>query len=245
MFSVDVRRSLKSHALTFAETARVIGRQWQNLPAKVKEFYEHEASIRKKKYYAKMAEYRISPEYNAYQNYLREFKRKYTALGKEDIHYQSETQTSICTQSSSAEYCSQSSDSITTSDNSTSLDSFATGRYQGKQSYPPKPVSRLTRCSTGDSPHGTDLSSPPSASSWSAALHQKEVPSFPINKSTEIPKALQPAQGFQPAFSPLNQIAHFSPLMQPPVEPRPPSSFTALLRAGELARNAHEAMDDI
>jgi poly-D-alanine transfer protein DltD len=82
----DVRSSLKSHGLTFTEIAKIVGERWQNSPAEARENYQRLANIEKEKYYAKMAEYKKSPEYDAYQKYLEEFKTKHAASSKGSLN---------------------------------------------------------------------------------------------------------------------------------------------------------------
>jgi hypothetical protein len=68
--------------LTFAEIAKVVGGRWQVLPAEAQETYRRQANDAKEKYHSKMIEYKKSPEYDAYQKYLEEFKTKHTPSRK-------------------------------------------------------------------------------------------------------------------------------------------------------------------
>jgi hypothetical protein len=43
-------------------------------PAEAQELYQRQANAAKEKYYRELAEYKKSPEYDAYQKYLEEFK---------------------------------------------------------------------------------------------------------------------------------------------------------------------------
>jgi hypothetical protein len=69
-----VRRSLKGQELSFTEVAKIVGEKWQVLPIEAREPYQRQANAGKEKYYAELAEYKKSPEYDAYQKYLEEFK---------------------------------------------------------------------------------------------------------------------------------------------------------------------------
>ena len=59
-----------------------MGERWQILPADSREACERQANSAKEKYYAELAEYKKTPEYEAYQKYLEEFKAKHAAPPK-------------------------------------------------------------------------------------------------------------------------------------------------------------------
>jgi hypothetical protein len=60
-----------------------VGERWQVLAPEIREKCEHQANVAKEKYYAELAEYKKTPEYEAYQRYLEEFKAKHgTASNK-------------------------------------------------------------------------------------------------------------------------------------------------------------------
>lgn len=245
--------------MTFAETAKFVGGQWQVLPAEAREAYQHQANVRKEKYHAKIAEYKKSPEYDAYQKYLKEFKTKHTASRKgslnscllvfrnprvtdaEDKLFRSETQTSTSTRSSTHEYGDQSSNCIVSS---AELNSFAIGHDRAEPSYRSESTSPATHSLTVlNSPRIADPSSPVSASPWSATLHQ-EGPFFPFGNAPEFSQvSVRPVQSLGLDSSALQRLAQIPSPTQQPTEFRPPSSLAALVRAAELARIAHEALD--
>ena len=54
-----------------------MGERWQILPADVREACEQQANTAKERYYSELAEYKKTPEYALYQEYLAEFKAKH------------------------------------------------------------------------------------------------------------------------------------------------------------------------
>jgi hypothetical protein len=52
------------------------------LPAESREICERQANAAKEKYYAELAEYKKTPQYETYQKYLEEFKVKHAAPTK-------------------------------------------------------------------------------------------------------------------------------------------------------------------
>ncbi|KAJ8112943.1 hypothetical protein OPT61_g4813 [Boeremia exigua] len=75
----DMRLVAANTKLSFSETARLVGRQWQALPAVVRESYQIRAEISKRHYHAQLAKYVQSSEHCAYQTYLASFREKYPA----------------------------------------------------------------------------------------------------------------------------------------------------------------------
>lgn len=71
-----MRDDLKSHNLTFTEIAKLVGENWQSLPSAEKEGYESQANAAKENYHRKLAEYKKTPEYRKYAQYLQDFKEK-------------------------------------------------------------------------------------------------------------------------------------------------------------------------
>lgn len=71
-----MREDLKSQNLTFTEIAKLVGENWQNLAAPEKEAYESQANAAKEKYHRDLLEYKKTPEYRKYAQYLQEFKEK-------------------------------------------------------------------------------------------------------------------------------------------------------------------------
>ena len=73
---------MKGQDLTFTEIAKVVGEKWQVLPAGEREACERQANNAKEKYYAQLAEYKKTPQFEAYQKYLEDFKAKHAAPTK-------------------------------------------------------------------------------------------------------------------------------------------------------------------
>lgn len=71
-----MREDLKGHNLTFTEIAKLVGENWQGLPAGEKEAYESQANVAKEKYHRDLVEYKKTPEFKKYALYLQEFKEK-------------------------------------------------------------------------------------------------------------------------------------------------------------------------
>jgi len=72
-----MREDLKGRNLSFTEMAKLVGENWQNLTPEEKEPYETQAQRCKDKYLAELAEYKKTPEYRKYQEYLKEFREKH------------------------------------------------------------------------------------------------------------------------------------------------------------------------
>jgi hypothetical protein len=60
----------------------VVIERWHVLPAGAREAYERQANATKEKYYAELAEYKKTPQYEAYQRYLEDFKAKHAPPSK-------------------------------------------------------------------------------------------------------------------------------------------------------------------
>ncbi|KAJ3493033.1 hypothetical protein NLG97_g4989 [Lecanicillium saksenae] len=73
---IEMREDLKSHNLSFTEIAKLVGENWQNLDQTERESYENQANAAKDKYRRSLAEYKKTPEYRRYAQYLQEFKEK-------------------------------------------------------------------------------------------------------------------------------------------------------------------------
>ncbi|KAM0223656.1 hypothetical protein ACHAPA_012111 [Fusarium lateritium] len=76
LFSNKMREDLRSQNLTFTEIAKLVGENWQNLNASEKEAYESQANADKEKYHRDLMEYKKTPDYRQYVQYLHEFKEK-------------------------------------------------------------------------------------------------------------------------------------------------------------------------
>ncbi|KAK7568546.1 hypothetical protein IWX47DRAFT_887343 [Phyllosticta citricarpa] len=77
IFSNQMRETLKGQELTFTEIAKLVGERWQTLSPNSREACERQAATAKEKYYAELAEYKKTPEYTKYQEYLVEFRAKH------------------------------------------------------------------------------------------------------------------------------------------------------------------------
>jgi hypothetical protein len=60
----------------------VVGERWQVVSAEEREECESQANSAKEKYYSALAEYKKTPQYEAYQKYLEEFRAKHAAPTK-------------------------------------------------------------------------------------------------------------------------------------------------------------------
>lgn len=72
-----MREDLKGQNLTFTEIAKLVGEHWQGLPQAEKEPYERQAQAAKEKYNQDLTEYKKTPEYKRYTQYLQDFKAKH------------------------------------------------------------------------------------------------------------------------------------------------------------------------
>ncbi|OJD32736.1 high-mobility group 20a [Diplodia corticola] len=77
IFSNQTRESLKGQELSFTEIAKLVGERWQTLSPGAREACERQAAAAKEKYYAELSEYKKTPEYAQYQEYLAEFRAKH------------------------------------------------------------------------------------------------------------------------------------------------------------------------
>lgn len=72
----EMREDLKGQNLTFTEIAKLVGENWQSLDPAEKEAYESQANRAKEQYHRSLAEYKKTPEYRKYSQYLQDFKEK-------------------------------------------------------------------------------------------------------------------------------------------------------------------------
>ncbi|PHH91818.1 hypothetical protein CDD83_10167 [Cordyceps sp. RAO-2017] len=82
LFSNKMREDLKSHNLTFTEIAKLVGENWQSLPPAEREPYESQANAAKEKYHCSLNEYKKTPEFRKYTQYLQDFKEKQARQNK-------------------------------------------------------------------------------------------------------------------------------------------------------------------
>ncbi|KAI5923366.1 hypothetical protein F4810DRAFT_710793 [Camillea tinctor] len=76
LFSNKMREDLKGQNLTFTEIAKLVGENWQNLTRAEKEPFERQAQEAKEKYNRDLAEYKKTPEFRKYNEYLHEFRKR-------------------------------------------------------------------------------------------------------------------------------------------------------------------------
>ncbi|KAH8602609.1 high mobility group box domain-containing protein [Bisporella sp. PMI_857] len=76
IFSNKMREDIKGQSLSFTEIAKLVGENWQALPAREKESYEQQASAAKERYNNEMTEYKKTAHYKEYQLYLADFKAR-------------------------------------------------------------------------------------------------------------------------------------------------------------------------
>jgi hypothetical protein len=77
-----VRESLKGKEMSFTEIAKVVGERWQVLESEAREVFERQANTAKERYYTMLADYKKTPQFEAYQAYLEEFRAKHAAPKK-------------------------------------------------------------------------------------------------------------------------------------------------------------------
>jgi len=104
IFSNQMREVLKGQDLSFTEIAKIVGERWQVLSPGSREACERQAASAKEKYYAELAEYKKTPQYSAYQEYLADFKAKHATPRTEMKRAKLETETSTSTRSSSHDH---------------------------------------------------------------------------------------------------------------------------------------------
>ncbi|KID91203.1 high-mobility group 20A [Metarhizium guizhouense ARSEF 977] len=76
LFSNRMRENLKDHNLTFTEIAKLVGENWQSLQPAEKDVFESQANAAKEKYNRELTEYKKTPEYRKYSQYLHDFKER-------------------------------------------------------------------------------------------------------------------------------------------------------------------------
>ncbi|KAJ4987173.1 HMG box protein [Stagonosporopsis vannaccii] len=184
IFSNQVRELLKGQDLSFTEIAKVVGERWQVLPAEEREACERQANSAKEKYYAGLAEYKKTAQYEAYQKYLEEFRAKHNAPTKvtdpEGKRSKLETETSTSTRASSHD---QTERAVNRRLSAAVTDPLGAQHVRGSTPpagptrlpagplYPSKPTSPASHPLSGfNSPRSGELYSPISASPHSNAV---------------------------------------------------------------------------
>ena len=64
--------------MSFTNMAKIAGERWQNPEPEERAFCERQAQELKEEYYAKLAEYKETPAYARYQEYLADFKARHS-----------------------------------------------------------------------------------------------------------------------------------------------------------------------
>lgn len=229
---------MKGQDLSFTEIAKVVGERWQVLPAEERETCERQANSAKERYYAELADYKKTPQFEAYQQYLVDFRAKHAVpnkgqssrynplastelTGLEGKRSKLETETSTSTRSSSHDQHERASnrrlssvqpDSATAAQNgSEPSPPIGPARLPTGPSYMSKPLSPASHpLSTLNSPRAGENYSPISASPRSALFD---------TSSTNNPRDPRvPAESTYP-YPP----AYAHPPPQQPVSTTPPS----------------------
>ncbi|RAR15905.1 high mobility group hmg1 hmg2 [Stemphylium lycopersici] len=191
IFSNQVRESLKGQDLSFTEIAKVVGEKWQVLPVEEREGCERQANGAKEKYYAELAEYKKTPQYEAYQKYLEDFKAKHSVPTK-GKRSKLDTDTSTLTRAGSNEQNEQTANrrlsscqpenNANTQQKPDSNQPLGPSRLPLGPTYPTKPTSPTNRSLSGfNSPRSGERFSPISASPRSAAQPREGVFESSIN----------------------------------------------------------------
>ncbi|KAF2804318.1 uncharacterized protein BDZ99DRAFT_154940 [Mytilinidion resinicola] len=203
IFSNQMREMLKGQELSFTEIAKVVGERWQVLSPDAREACESQANGAKEKYYTELAEYKKTPQYDAYQKYLEEFKAKHAAPVKEGKRSKLETETSISTTRSSSNDVPERAPNRRLS--SGLLDGYPLGHQRSGSSpptgpqrppmpqYPTKSASPATYSLSGyNSPRLADHYSSVSASPRSANLQKETSFDYYPGGSSFVPESTQP-----------------------------------------------------
>lgn len=64
--------------MSFADIAKIVGERWQVLSPASREACDKQAAAAKERYYQELAEYKKTPQYTQYQEYLADFKAKHS-----------------------------------------------------------------------------------------------------------------------------------------------------------------------
>jgi hypothetical protein len=90
IFSNQVRESLKGQDVSFIEIAKIVGESWQKCPAAERDVCEEQARRLKEDYDANLAEYKKTPQFEAYQRYLEDFRAQARPSNIEQLHTEGE-----------------------------------------------------------------------------------------------------------------------------------------------------------
>lgn len=225
IFSNQVRELLKGQELSFTEIAKVVGERWQVLPAEEREACERQANTAKERYYAELAEYKKTPQYEAYQKYLEDFKAKH-AVPTKGKRSRLETETSTSTRSSSHDQNERPtskktgstqldlSGSVASLARSESSPSTGPGRLPAGPTYSSKPTSPISQTpSTLNSMRTADHYSPISASPRSAMFDSAvNSSSRDLRTLPDAPMPLQPSYAYPPLQTSATAPSSFVPV---------------------------------
>lgn len=232
IFSNQVRESLKGQDLSFTEIAKVVGEKWQVLPAEEREGCERQANGAKEKYYAELAEYKKTPQYEAYQKYLEDFKAKHSVPTK-GKRSKLDTETSTSTLADSNEQNDQAANrrsSFTQPDSNTLAQQKSDpnqppgpSRLPAGPTYTSKPTSPTNRSLSGfNSPRSGEQFSPISASPRSAVIGRDGIFEPAVISSVRDTRTPFDSNSYQQ--SAFNQDNNHQSSSTPP--PPPPPSYT-------------------
>lgn len=232
IFSNQVRETLRGQDLSFTEIAKVVGERWQILPAEAREACERQANAAKEKYYAELAEYKKTAQYDAYQKYLEEFKIKHAAPAK-GKRSKLETEASTSTTRSSSHDHAERAAALRRVSSTQSDPLMATHPLDAS---PPVVPARIPSAPTNSSksaspaahsrpgfgsPHTGEQYSPLSASPRSASIHKESFfDAYPSAVARE-------ARGQSDASSQYPSSAYGSAQHQPPSTTPPASMYTS------------------
>lgn len=199
IFSNQVREALRGQDLSFTEIAKVVGERWQVLPPDARDVCERQANAAKEKYYTSLAEYKKTPQYEAYQKYLEEFRAKHPPKGAEGKRSKIDPERTRSTRSKSPEHTDRLSSrrfSVTNSEPISAVESRAesTPPFVSRLGGRPQAVSTTSPAIASlqgfNSPRFPDQYSPLSASPRSGTLHKEATfdtsPAFALRDSREV-----------------------------------------------------------
>lgn len=81
-FPIEFREELKDQNITFAEKAKLVGKNWQALTPDEKAEYESRANAEKDQYRLELEEYQKTDDHRKYSQYLSEFRQEAKGKGK-------------------------------------------------------------------------------------------------------------------------------------------------------------------
>ncbi|KHN96316.1 high mobility group protein [Metarhizium album ARSEF 1941] len=157
-FLPEMREDLKSHNLTFTEIAKLVGENWQSLQPAEKDTYESQANAAKEKYNRELGEYKKTPEYRKYSQYLHDFKEKQAKQYKgQDGSKRAKVEPARLRHGST------SSSATPNTTNSSASGSSSSERLQGSEPPPTRRDRVDSTTSLAESPHSSAAPTPVSA----------------------------------------------------------------------------------